>query len=361
MRLLPRWSVFSLFVLTLCCTTSASGASIAELRASGHLQFDSYLNPEKNIVPGQRVGLTLEIATDTWFTGGTRIDIPEVPGLVILQTEQFASNASEIRSGQTWVIQRWTLDVYPQRAGDFTVESISLQVQVNAGEAGEVQGELYSSPLHFSATVPESLSTAEQWVAATAFTVSQSFDRELDGLIVGDAFEQEILFEASDVLAMMLPTYDAEHQTGLAAYPSPPLLDNKTNRGQSRATRSVRISYVVERPGKYVLGARDYFWWNTTSGELELLSLPETRISVAGSIGSTTADSPGPSFSSRQILALTACFLALVTAGRLAYLYVPRLPWAQGSAFLASLARRWRLLRKPALAAQLNPGSSAED
>jgi len=51
-------------------------------------------------VPGQKVTLTLEIATDRWFAGGTRIGIPEVPGLVILQTEQFASNASETHNGR---------------------------------------------------------------------------------------------------------------------------------------------------------------------------------------------------------------------------------------------------------------------
>ena len=66
-----------------------------DLLSQGRLQVESSLSPDQDIVPGQKLRLVLEIATDRWFTGGTRISLPEVPGLVILQTEQFASNASE--------------------------------------------------------------------------------------------------------------------------------------------------------------------------------------------------------------------------------------------------------------------------
>lgn len=355
-----RWLGSSVLVLTMCYCTLARGTSIEELQASGHLHISSALTPDEGIVPGQRIRLTLEIATDTWFSGGTRIDIPEIPGLVILQTDQFASNASETRDGQTWVIQRWTLDVFPQRAGDFTIEPILLQLQVNAGDA-DTKGELYSPQLQFNVAVPDSLTVAEQWVAAPEFTVRQSFDRSLDDLVAGDAFEQEILFEASDILAMMLPTYEVKQQVGLAAYPSPPELNNRINRGRTRARRSMRVSYIVEQPGKYLLPARDYYWWNTQRGELELLSLPETRIDVAGE-GTLTKTSSGRfSINPRLLLILTVSLVLLATTLRLAYIYLPRLPWAGGSVQLSGLARRWRTVRKPALATQLNPGSSAED
>ena len=85
-------------MLAIGCASLAFGSSIEELEASGHLHIESALTPQNGIVPGQKVTLTLEITTDRWFTGGTRIGIPEVPGLVILQTEQFASNASETLS-----------------------------------------------------------------------------------------------------------------------------------------------------------------------------------------------------------------------------------------------------------------------
>lgn len=353
------------FVLVLTTLVMYGSLAVADtalevLQATGHLSIHASLDRDKIIVPGQRVKLTLEVATDTWFTGGTRIRIPEVPGLVILQTEQFASNASERRGDDTWVIQRWTLDVYPQRAGEFTIDSLLLQIQVNAGEDGEAQGEIPVPAVHFSVAMPDSLATAGQWVASPDFTVRQSFDRDLAGLEVGDAFEQEILFEAADVPAMMLPAYEVERQPGLSAYPSPPILDNSANRGESRGSRTVRISYVAERPGEYLLGARDYFWWNTRKGELAVLSLPETRVSIAGSIGDTAPErSVYPDW--RSILFALAGLLLLGIAGRVAYARIPARVGVGWKTLASRLARSWRRLRQPALATRLNPGNSAAE
>lgn len=348
---LRQWCLLTLLA---CNTVLAEESSIAQLLAAGRLQVNSGIEPVTSIVPGQRLQLTLEIATDTWFSGGTRIGIPEIPGLVILQTEQFANNASETRDGQPWVIQRWTLDVFPQRAGDFTIDALPLQLQVNDGRGRDVTGEVRSPAVRFSVAIPDSLARAGQWVASPDFTVTQRFDRSLEDLVVGDAFEHEIRFEASDVLAMMLPTFEAERQSGLAAYPAPPELDNSNNRGQSRAVRITRVSYVVEQPGDYLLGAREYLWWNTTRGELELLSLPQAKIQVAGS--KPPAAGPVSSLDAwRWLAGVAAVGLLVWLAARLS----PRLPGDKVRAHCRALVRRWQTLRRPALPSRLNPDSSA--
>jgi hypothetical protein len=138
----------------------------------------------------------------------------------------------------------------------------------------------------------------------------------------------------------MRPVYGVEHQAALAAYPSPPVLRNSVNRGQILASRSVRISYVVEKEGHYVLPATEFAWWNTQSRELELLSLPATRITVAGAPG-----------------AISPHIILTVSGGLLLAVAVLVLAWS----YLSRLLERWRALRKPALATRLNPGSSAAD
>lgn len=346
-----------LIALFACHVAVVSGNSVEELQASGHLELSSSLTPATGIVPGQKASLNLKIATDRWFTGGTGITIPEVPGLIILQTEQFASNASETREGQSWVVQNWTLDVYPQRAGEFTIPPIPVQVKVNSSEYGDVRGKLLSQPTRFDATIPEGLVQAESWVAAPSFTVRQSFDRSLDELEVGDAFEREIEFEAADVMAMMLPTVTPRELQGLAAYPSPPALENNSNRGQSTATRTQQVSYVVEAEGEYVLPGQEYFWWDTQEAKLKLLSLPTTTITVGA--GVTATENTGPSIAPRQLLTGLAGLVLLAGFGWLLYKWLPRLPLARFNAAVSALWRQLQALRKPALPARLNPGSSA--
>lgn len=348
-------------VIIACCPMYAFADPLEKQVVDGHLQIRSALSPDNGIVPGQRIALTLEIATDRWFSGGTRISIPEVPGLVILQNEQFASNASETRQGQTWVIQRWTLDVFPQREGDFSIPPITVKLKVNAPELGDVEGKLTSDATHFSTAIPAGLAQADHWVAAPAFSVKQSFNRDLDTLAVGDAFEQEVLFEASDLMAMMLPSYGIEQLQGLPAYPSPAVLENSNNRGQTRASRRVSISYMIEAPGEFLLPARDYFWWDTDNEELVLVSVPETRIEVAGLSQKQDQPTSIMPFSLRQIAVLVVGLLLIAILLRLSWKLMPHLPITRLKKALSQLYSRIQDLRKPALASQLNPGSSAGD
>jgi hypothetical protein len=229
---------------------------------------------------------------------------------------------------------------------------------VNTGDEGDLEGELMSSAIQLSVSIPDSLAQAEHWVAAPTYAISQHFDRSLEDLQVGDAFEREIRFEAEDVMAMMLPAFNAEKLPGLATYPSPPVLDNSNNRGQTRGSRSERISYVVETQGQYVLPARDYFWWNTSSGQLELLTLPATEI-TAGAAGPATRAISLPDVSLRQLVTFLIGFVLLAGLLWLATKWLPRLPLARCTRTLSDLWQQLQALRKPALPERLNPGSSA--
>jgi hypothetical protein len=352
----------------LCCLLLLlpGGAALAavtpqQLVDEGHLQVEAHLSPETGIVPGQRIELSLTLSSDTWFTGGTRIALPEVAGLVVLQTEQFASNSSEYRDNRSWVQQRWTLDVYPQRAGSFTLPAITARVSVNGGDAGDVAGPVHSQPLNFKVELPAELEGISQWVASPDFEVSQQFDRELDQLRVGDAFERQILFRASDLMAMMLPVFTPAQQPGLAAYPEPPVLENSSNRGRSEASRRERISYLVQAEGEYLLPAVDYFWWNTASGKLELRSLPAITVTV-GAGAAATGDRPLQALrdiTPRQLLLAALGLVILFGALWLARRLLPRLPLAQLAAAARRCWRRLRALREPGLPRRLNPGSNA--
>jgi len=355
-----RPSAHFLFILFMALTPNfARSASVEELLSGRHLEISSELVPASDIVPGQRVELAITIATDRWFTGGTRLEIPEVAGLVILQTNDFASNSSENRNGQSWIIQRWSLDIFPQREGPFTIPAITAMVKVAGLDSNQLEGELHSPELRFQTVIPDSLARVEHWVAAPRYKVSQSFDKDLENLKPGDAFQREIVFEATDVMAMMLPTFEVEELQGLAAYPEPSALTNSSNRGDMIARRVERISYVVEAQGQYQFPARDYFWWDTRSGELQMRFLPAIDINIGGGQTGGYSSPTTARFEPLQALraAIGAASFALIIW--LLYRLLPRIPVAR---IIAPLKRALRLLnqmRKPALPDKLNPDSNA--
>lgn len=356
MTILGRTTTACLLVLALMASWGAAAdASVAQLQAAGRLQVKSWLTPAQGIVPGQQVKLSLEIATDRWFSGGTRILIPEVPGLVILQTDNFASNSTEQRNGQSWVVQRWTLEIYPQRAGNFKLPAIDAKIKISGEDGSVIHGKINSPELQLTAVRPEALARAKHWVAAPQYSVSQTFDRALTGLAVGDAIEREIVFTASEVMAMMLPAFAEEQVPGLRAYPSPPSVENSSNRGVTKAERRERVTYIVEAQGEYRLPAQDFFWWDTRSGELQLLSLPAVAIQTGAGSASAAETEPSRTLSYPNPWIAVAFIGVLAVLFWLARLLVRHAVLKRITTGFKKVWQYWVKLRKPGLPAELNP------
>lgn len=339
---------FSLLLGSTGLKASAAGSGSPAESAVGpdRLQVAITVAPDGDIVARQNVKVTIETATRGWFAGGTRIAIPEVAGLVILQNEKFAANASERRNGDTWVVQRWSLDVYPLRAGTFTIPPIALKLKLTSPDNQPVSAAAATPPVAFTASVPPALNNVRDWVASENFTAVSRFDRAPEGLSVGDAIQQTVTFAASDIMAMMLPTFEPPQLAGLAAYPEPPALSNRINRGQNTATRSVTISYLIEQPGDFVLPAHDYFWWDTKNARLEVVTLPATTLAAGG-----TVIEPGKAASGFSESAFWGVAGLLVCSAALLVLLRSR-PWKKGRGVLI---KRIRTLLKPALPHKLNP------
>jgi len=285
-----------LLLLALCAWGGTSQAeSLQSLTGNDQLRLRSWLQPTGDIAVGQEVILTIEVATRRWFAGGTRIRPGEVPHLIILQRNQFATNLSRREDGATWVVQQWQLELYPQRAGDFRLPPVELELAVNDAEAGIVRGRLQTRPLAFSVQIPPLLAAVDNWIATPGLSVTQQFDREPASLRPGDAIERQITLRATRVTAMMLPTPQVIEFPGLSAYPDNPELIDRSNRGEATAERIERVTYVIERAGQYRLPEQVFHYWDTDAQVVATAVLPAVTIDagVAAADGPTVLTRPG--------------------------------------------------------------------
>ena len=354
------WLLLALWLIS----NPGIGKTVGVLERAGQLQISSSLLPPEHIVAGQKVELVIDIATDRWFAGGTRLRLPEVAGLVILQTNDFASNSTEQRQGQTWVTQRWTLDVYPQRSGAFSIPPVSATVAVNDESDGVVRGTLYSPAVHFQASLPADLDSAQHWVASPTFSVTQRFDKELDTLQPGDAILRVVTFEATDVMAMMLPSLDTDKGAGLVAYPRAPVLTNNSNRGTTTAKRIDSITYIAESAGQYLLPAESYYWWDTQAQELRTRLLPEVQIVVGPGSLSQEKERETATEEPLKLIPLLYGVLFIGWACGALWLCLKIIRSPHLTRFGAAIKSGWNYLRaltKPALPRTLNPGNNAEE
>ncbi len=272
--------------LMLVSPWSLASVSLQQLIDAGEFSVDVQLLPDSDIVPGQEVQLQIILSTNRWFAGGTRLQIPEIEDMLVLQREAFAVNSSRYVNGQTWVVQTWELSLFPQQEGVFQTPAVALQVKVNH-EQGVVEGRVQAPVREFQVSAPESTRGLASWLATPSLEVERLFDRPLEGLQVGDALRATITIWGENLLAMMLPQYRHIPMPGIAAYPQQSQLFNDQQRGERAARRVEVIDYMIEKGGDYQLPEQVFYWWDTEAQSLELTVLPAVSFRVAGSLSAS--------------------------------------------------------------------------
>lgn len=351
----------ALLVLALYWPSSALATTrLEQLVAQGDVRLSVDIEPKGQVVPGQRIQIIIIVETATWFTGGTRIRVPEVPDLVLIQNQQFAVNSTERRGQRTWTQQRWTIDAMALRPGAFVVDPIVLDTHIAASSAETVQGELSTPPLSIEIALPEALAEREAWVASPALSIN--IETSPEGPVrVGDAISRLITVRAEDVLAMQLPTPPTVQISGLQHYPDPPVLRNRHNRGAMSSERRDRVTYIAERPGTHRLPGYTIIWWDTRSQSLREVSVAPWDIEVVSADSAPSSPKSGWFDALKQpehLIWMTLTLIGLAVMGWLAKRLLPGVVRAL-SQFKHWLKHQWVQVRRPALAPCLNPENSA--
>lgn len=285
---------FFLSLLMLCVSVNPLSAQTLEaLQQAGKLSIQTRVEPKDKIVAMQQIELQIEVATDKWFSGGTRIGRFEIDDAIVLQREKFAVNSTRVEAGTTWAVQTWAITIYPQRAGVFKVPEIPLELSIAGDELEKIQGELRTSPIEFRASVPDKLQDKKSWVASPVFGIKESFNRPLENFKPGDALVRNVKLSAEDIPAMMLPSLNPAEIEGVGIYHKPPELSDKVNRGDYLAERTEILTYVFEESGEYRLPEEIFYWWNLKSQQLEEIALPAHHFTVDDISAKTDTSGPG--------------------------------------------------------------------
>ncbi len=285
--LCPAWSV------------AQPAVTLEELLQEGRLQIETTLIPAEPAVPTQQVELVIEIATDRWFAAGTRIGLFEVEGALLLRRNSFATNLTRRIRGQTWTVQLWTMHLHPQRNGEIQVPAINLDITVAGDDGRPVVGRVQTNPVTLSVSTPGDLappgaSAKTGWVATDSFLVEEKFSRSLENLKPGDAVTHTVSFEANNLPALLLPTLSHTTIDGLGVYPQQPKFSDSNNRGVVTGRRIEAVTYVLEKPGSFVLPQQEFVWWHTGFRERRIVVLPEFKLETIDYVAPVESEVSSP-------------------------------------------------------------------
>ena len=230
----------------------------------------------------EQVVLTIEVATQRWFTGGTRIGNVEVADVIAKQRNTLATNYTARKNGETWSRQRWEITLYPQKSGDYVIPRLPVRVQVSGDDGEKVSGTLYTQPIKFKTQLPSGLLTDDTpWFSATSVDVEQQWQQSNENLKVGDAITRTVTIKAKDSLSVLLPNLlENESTAQYQAYPQPHKLDDTQERGDYRSERIEESVYVIQQGGDFTLPELTFQWWNTKDKQLETVVLESASFSA---------------------------------------------------------------------------------
>lgn len=262
---------------------AALAQTAQELIDSGQLIVRTRLEPEGEVLAGQKVVLWVEMLTATWFPSAPRLPRTlEVPGAIVVQPDSSSVNLTERVGGVTLsgVSRRYL--VFPQDAGTIETPPVPLTLVV-ALESGAPSPELSceAPSQRISARRPPGSEGLGFVLAAPGLTVSERWDPDPAGeLKLGESLTRTVAVTIDDAVAMLIPPLAMEPLEGIGLYPGKPELDDRANRGQLTGRRTDSVTMIMEAEGAYELPEVVYHWYDLRRGELREEVLPAVTVTV---------------------------------------------------------------------------------
>lgn len=261
-------------------SVSVSAVTISDLQKQHKLTISTSVSTTDPVAIGEQVILSIDIATDRWFSRGTRIGIIQIPNAIVLQRNKLATNYISKQAGTTWSHQIWELVIYPQKSGDFVIPRIPIEVTISESSTNNVSGTILSSPAKFNAMLPSGrITKTTPWIAARELEFAQSFSVTAGQILeVGDAIERQITMQAKDTSAMLFPQLSYSAIPGLKAYQAPVINVDESERGLYSAKRTLSTSYIVLSSGAINIPELTLYWWDIDTKQLKEITLPSLKV-----------------------------------------------------------------------------------
>ncbi len=254
--------------------TRAMAADPALLRAT--------VAPTAPVWVGQRAPIDVTLLTAGTFAGAPVFELPRIPGAVLMRMSDHPVLGTETIDGVEYTVQHHDLALFAMRPGVFDVPPFAVRVAFTpALAAPPVQHRLTTPPLRIDARMPPGAENLPGLVSTTALTLDATWSPATPAAArVGDAFTRTITRSAPDVPGMVFPPLPAAAPDGLAAYPRPAVVRDRSERGEFTGTRIEAVTYVCERPGRVTLPALAVPWWDVEHQTLETATVPAVTFEV---------------------------------------------------------------------------------
>ena len=211
-------------------------------------------------------------------------------------------------NGKRYQVVERNYALLPQASGAIHIDPIEFEGQLAGrsqfgfdpfGSGRRVRVE--SDPIGLQVKpIPTSFS-GEHWLPAKQLALTAHWSQTLPEFRAGEPITRVIGITATGLAASQLPEIEMPLPAGVRSYRDQPVLLARAERGGIISEREDKVAIIPERPGILRLPAVEIPWWNTTTDQLEIASLPAVEIAVLPALGDNLAATAGLDDATNQL------------------------------------------------------------
>lgn len=278
-------------------------------------------------------------------------------------------------NGINYAVEEQQYALFPQKSGKLTINPPAFNALLAAQIPQKITVSAKESSLQVK-TIPSQW-TGKDWLPAKQVKLTETYEPTSTSFKQGDMLIRTVMLQATGLAAQIMPSLDFGKSDYYNIYPEKPVERTTFQQDDLIGTTTFKVTYLLNKSGKIVIPALKLPWFNTTTGQMAMATLPEKIINVDVSAATSTetqpttlVDTPVPSpaatapVSSGTILQpgkkTGAYALAWWVAGFFAMAWlITLLLWLRSSKPQKSLAQAQNTLRKACLDHDANAAKEA--
>jgi len=187
-------------------------------------------------------------------------------------------------NGRLYAVEEQQFAIFPQKSGDLNIKPPIFNALVY-DLAGPRRVSVQAQPTVLKVQPIPAQFQGKNWFPAKKVTLSVSYDKNTINLPEGSTLERTVTLQAVAVPAQLLPPINFGSSDQYSIYPEKPTVSNSFQQQDLVGTSTVKVTYLLNKPGKITIPPVTVPWFNTVTGKEEVSSLPGFTLNVFPAAG----------------------------------------------------------------------------
>jgi hypothetical protein len=278
--------------LTVTSSTSPNSATPdGQSTVPAKIFLESSLDKKTGWVQSQYI-YTIRLLRTVSITGASLTDpVTSDPDAIINKITE--DNYQTTRNGINYEIFERSYAIFPQKSGTIKIDPVTFEGRINATQPRSIFDQFRMSgqlkrlrSKAVKATVKAAPGTInlQDWLPATDLQLIEQWSDDIQNLKAGEPVTRTILLAAEGLTGAQLPDLVFDELKNIKQYPDKAVIEDRHSAEGVTGIKQIKIALLPTLAGSYILPEIKLRWWNTKTNKEEVVSIPQTEITVSASV-----------------------------------------------------------------------------